>query len=85
MTASTPSALSAIQPEFPPHVATNAGLERAAAGLGAQVEIRWLDNHNPRGNSTSLAWPTMTHCGARRAGPYCSLDGALRAIRFQNA
>jgi CTP synthase (UTP-ammonia lyase) len=31
-----------FNPEFPPHLATNAALEHAAAELGVEVDVRWL-------------------------------------------
>ncbi len=32
-----------FNPEFPPHVATNAALQHAAAALSVQVDVHWLD------------------------------------------
>lgn len=32
-----------FNPEFPPHIATNAALEHAAAALSVQVDVRWRD------------------------------------------
>lgn len=32
-----------FNPEFPPHVATDAALEHAAAALGVRVAVGWLD------------------------------------------
>lgn len=70
-----------FNPEFPPHVATNAGLEHAAAALGARVEIRWLDTTPLEDvDLAELANHDALWCAP--GSPYRSLDGALRAIRF---
>lgn len=70
-----------FNPEFPPHVATNAGLEHAASDLGVQVEVRWLDTAPLEDiDRAELAQHDALWCAP--GSPYRSLDGALRAIRF---
>jgi len=70
-----------FDPEFPPHVATDAALEHAAAALGVRVAIGWLD-------TATLDDLDVAELAAHDAlwgapgSPYRSLDGALRAIRF---
>lgn len=70
-----------FNPEFPPHVATNAALEHTATGLGVQVEVDWLDTAELDGFDVSGLAAYDALWGAP-GSPYRSLDGALRAIRF---
>jgi CTP synthase (UTP-ammonia lyase) len=68
-------------PSFPPHAATGAALEHAAAGVGAQMEVRWLDTAQLEDvDSATLSEYDALWCAP--GSPYRSLDGALRAIRF---
>ncbi len=70
-----------FNPEFPPHVATNAALEHAAAALSIQVDVRWLDTTGLEDmDLVKLAGHDALWCAP--GSPYRSLDGALRAIRF---
>jgi len=62
--------------EFPPHLATAAALEHAAAALGVQVDVRWLSTTD----LAELANHDALWCAP--GSPYRSLNGALRAIRF---
>ncbi len=67
--------------EFPPHAATNAGLAHAGAGLGVEVEVRWLDTTPLEDvELNELAGYDALWCAP--GSPYRSLTGALRAIRF---
>lgn len=70
-----------FNPEFPPHVATNAALEHAAAALGVQVEVDWLDTAELDDLDVAELAAYDALWGAP-GSPYRSLDGALRAIRF---
>lgn len=70
-----------FNPEFPPHAATNAALEHAAASLRVRVDVRWL-------NTTELEDLPVVDIANHDAlwcapgSPYRSMDGALRAIRL---
>jgi CTP synthase (UTP-ammonia lyase) len=70
-----------FNPAFPPHAATNAALEHAAAALGVQVEVDWLDTADLDGLDVAELAVYDALWGAP-GSPYRSLDGALRAIRF---
>jgi CTP synthase (UTP-ammonia lyase) len=66
---------------FPPHAATNAALAHAAAALGVEVEVRWLDTVSlETAAPPALAGHDALWCAP--GSPYQSLTGALRAIRF---
>ncbi len=66
--------------EFPPHVATNAALEHAAAALGVEVDVRWLSTRDLEDLPVAdLANHDALWCPP--GSPYRSMDGALRAIR----
>jgi CTP synthase (UTP-ammonia lyase) len=70
-----------FDPEFPPHLATAAALEHAAAALGVQVDVRWLSTTELENvNLAELANHDALWCAP--GSPYRSLNGALRAIRF---
>jgi CTP synthase (UTP-ammonia lyase) len=70
-----------FNPEFPPHAATNAALGHAAAAVGIEVDVRWLNTVEledlPVGE---LAGHDALWCAP--GSPYRSMDGALRAIRL---
>lgn len=67
--------------DFPPHIATNAALEHAAAALGVEVEVRWLDTAGLQDlPSDELAGHDALWCAP--GSPYRSMEGALRAIRL---
>ncbi|HEX4838337.1 MAG TPA: hypothetical protein VFV03_07440 [Solirubrobacteraceae bacterium] len=69
-----------FNPEFPPHVATDAALGHAAEALGVEVDIRWLSTLELENLPTAeLASHDALWCAP--GSPYRSLDGALRAIR----
>ena len=69
-----------FNPEFPPHVATNAALEHAAATLGVGVDVRWLSTMELEDLPVAeLAEHDALWCAP--GSPYRSMDGALRAIR----
>lgn len=70
-----------FDPEFPPHPATNAGLEHAAAALGIEADVRW---HGTEALADADPAATLTDDALWCApgSPYRSLDGALRAVRF---
>jgi CTP synthase (UTP-ammonia lyase) len=70
-----------FNPEFPPHSATKAALEHAAAALGVQVDVRWLGTTELEDvDLAELANHDALWCAP--GSPYRSLNGALRAIRF---
>jgi CTP synthase (UTP-ammonia lyase) len=70
-----------FDPEFPPHPATDAAIEHAAASLGARVKIRWLDTTSLEDcDAAELAGFDALWCAP--GSPYRSLDGAVRAIRL---
>lgn len=69
-----------FNPEFPPHVATDAALQHAAAALGIGVEVRWLSTVRLEDlPAAELASYDALWCAP--GSPYRSMDGALRAIR----
>ena len=62
-------------------MATNTGLEHAAASVGAQIETRWLETASlEEVDLGDLDRFDALWCAP--GSPYRSLDGALRAIRF---
>jgi CTP synthase (UTP-ammonia lyase) len=70
-----------FNPEFPPHVATDAALEHAGAALGVEVNVRWLSTRALEDlPAAELAAHDALWCAP--GSPYCSIDGALRAIRL---
>ncbi len=70
-----------FNPEFPPHVATDHALEHAAAALGVDVDVRWLNTVELEDlPAAELAGHDALWCAP--GSPYRSIDGALRAIRI---
>lgn len=70
-----------FQQDFPPHPATNSALEHAAAALGVELEVRWLDTPGLlEATEKELAEYDALFCAP--GSPYRSLQGALWAIRF---
>src|SRR4029077_10398486 len=67
---------------FPPHPATNEGLQHSAADLGTKVDVCWLETSSLE--DADLAQLAAAHDALWCApgSPYWSLDGALRAIRL---
>jgi CTP synthase (UTP-ammonia lyase) len=70
-----------FDPEFPPHPATNAGLEHAAAALGVAAEVRWHGTE-ALADADPAAALVEDALWCAPGSPYRSLDGALRAVRF---
>ncbi|MET0559468.1 MAG: CTP synthase [Solirubrobacterales bacterium] len=70
-----------LDPDFPPHAATNAALAHAAAALGISVEVRW---HATESLLDADLEAVLVEDGLWCApgSPYRSLDGALRGVRF---
>ena len=67
--------------EYPIHRATNAALETAGRGLEVGVDYEWVATDSvPLGDARRLAG--FDGLWAAPGGPYRSLDGALRGIRF---
>jgi CTP synthase (UTP-ammonia lyase) len=70
-----------FNPEFPPHVATDHALQHAAAALGVDVDVRWLNTVELEDlPAAQLAGHDALWCAP--GSPYRSMDGALRAIRI---
>jgi CTP synthase (UTP-ammonia lyase) len=70
-----------FQPEFPPHPATNAALEHAAAALGITIEAPWLDTVLLL-EIEQKALERFDALWCAPGSPYQSLEGALRAIQY---
>jgi len=70
-----------FQPEFPPHAATNAALEHAAAALQITIDARWLGTA-PLQEIAPDALAQYDALWCAPGSPYRSLEGALRAIRL---
>lgn len=70
-----------FDPEFPPHRATNSGLEHAAAALGVEIDVRWHGTEALAGaDLTGTLVEDALWCAP--GSPYRSLEGALRGVRF---
>jgi CTP synthase (UTP-ammonia lyase) len=69
-------------PQFEPHVATDAGIAHSAAALSLTVDATWLPTE------TLVAVEGETRLGAfdgliiAPGSPYRSMEGALQAVRF---
>jgi len=64
------------------HVATEHSVVHAAEALGIAAECLWLDTDTL---DNTAAEARLSECDAIWCGtssPYCSMEGALRAIRF---
>jgi CTP synthase (UTP-ammonia lyase) len=70
-----------FQPEFPPHPATNAALEHAAAAVPITLEVRWLST-TTLCDITPEALSRLDALWCAPGSPYQSLEGALRVIRL---
>ena len=70
-----------FDPGFPPHPATNAGLEHAASTLGVGVDVRWRGTE-ALADADLAATLVEDALWCAPGSPYRSLDGALRAVRF---
>ena len=64
------------------HVATEQSVAHAAEALGVTAESLWLntDMLDKAAAEAHLAECDAIWCGT--SSPYCSMEGALRAIRF---
>ncbi|HEY4277455.1 MAG TPA: hypothetical protein VGM91_04485 [Conexibacter sp.] len=70
-----------FNPEFPPHPATSAALEHAAAALSVEIEVHWLPTPELLDiEPAALERHDALWCAP--GSPYRSLDGALRAVRL---
>lgn len=67
-----------FDPGLEPHTAIDTAVQHAADGLGVEAEVRWLDT--PDVETLDLGDFDALWCAP--GGPYRSLDGALRGIRF---
>jgi CTP synthase (UTP-ammonia lyase) len=65
-----------FNPKNPTHLATNAGLQHAAAALNKNLDIVWLPTDRPH----DFAQFQGFFCSP--GSPYRSLEGALQGIRF---
>jgi CTP synthase (UTP-ammonia lyase) len=63
----------------PSHVATNAALEHAAAALGVEVEVEWLETETLTGEERLWEFDGLW---AAPGSPYRSKENAFAAIRF---
>jgi CTP synthase (UTP-ammonia lyase) len=68
--------------QFPPHPATNEGLEHAAADLGVEVDVHWLGTSSLEDADLARLAAAHDALWCAPGSPYESLEGALRAIRL---
>jgi CTP synthase (UTP-ammonia lyase) len=60
-------------PDFPPHIATDAAIAHSADALGFDVRAQWV--------ATDEALPAVDAIWSAPGSPYRSLEGALAALR----
>lgn len=70
-----------FDPAFPPHPATNAALDHAAASVSVELDVRWLPTNGLR-HLDPEALDRYDALWCAPGSPYKSLDGAVRAIRL---
>ncbi|MFL5807276.1 MAG: glutamine amidotransferase-related protein [Roseiflexaceae bacterium] len=66
---------------FPPHQATDAALQHAAAALGPAIAVSWLPTES-LGDSVDVRLQPYDALWCAPGSPYMSMQGALNGIRY---
>jgi CTP synthase (UTP-ammonia lyase) len=71
-----------FNPQYEPHVATDAGLRHAAEALTLQCDTIWLPTPSLQGEEGAIELRKVDALFCSPGSPYASMEGALSAIRF---
>lgn len=64
------------------HAATNTALDHAAHGINLKVDSQWVPTPELEHDSNMRKLATFDAFWCSPGGPYKSIDGAIRAIKF---
>lgn len=71
-----------LDPNRPSHIATNGALNHAAEALSVALDILWLPTQPLEDGFRKMKLQSFDALWCAPGGPYKSMGGALRTIRF---